>query len=549
MTGQLNRKAAMFAAVGAAMVVLGLLAAIAPGDQRRVTVVRTTRAASAGQYLTGNDIEAVQLDQADVTDRGYVTVDQAQLGLIAAHGLEPGELVDVSDVYSHSADVNLVPPQSATSPPIPDTTWILLIVAGAAIAWFGTRDCRRVRARNHTTCDDATISEMNGDSGIVVSERAKSVHDRRVEPNSSTLIVEDNSTETVGLDPTALAGTDQMQDIIKVDPFRERPASPAPAKDPAAQPVGCQMKSTAVLDDAVTVGDGAAGGHGHDDVMRTLAIGKPTTESAAVVAGLVERPPVMLLVCGREVSVRGRPPQQGTAVLFVLAAAGREVRSSELSELTGYSPKTLSTVFTASHELVKRNSGALRLADHVWTDHAWATRCVTQLAGAMRLDAESADTFVWMLTAFEALQALEQGPFAVLPALRERARPGVSPWGWIDDYPADVAARSAAETEVAEAALALSELWLAAPGTHRVVSAEQMTAEMCRLAAIVPYANVVRQLRPPTWVSGAECLLSAAARLAAGEEALIIRVQQAARDLAARGCLDASNELADELRL
>jgi hypothetical protein len=60
----------------------------------------------------------------------------------------------------------------------------------------------------------------------------------------------------------------------------------------------------------------------------------------------------------------------------------------------------------------------------------------------------------------------------------------------------------------------LSELWLAAPGTHRVVGAEQMVTELCRLAATVPFAHVVRQLRESMWVSGAECLLSAAARVA-----------------------------------
>ena len=268
-----------------------------------------------------------------------------------------------------------------------------------------------------------------------------------------------------------------------------------------------------------------------------------------VVDDPVEVPDVVLSVCGREVAVRGHPVPQAAAVLFVLAAAGRAMRSSELAELTGYAPKSLSTVFTASHELVERESGTLRLAAHVWTDHAWATRCVTQLADAMRVDAESAETTRWMLAAVDALQSLEQAPFAVLPAGRERARSGGTAWGWVDDFPADVPARSAAETEVAEAALALSELWLAAPGTHRVVRAEQMVAELCRLAATVPFAHVVRQLRESMWVSGAECLLSAAARVAGDDETLLGRVHQTARALAAREQLEASNALADELGL
>ena len=297
-----------------------------------------------------------------------------------------------------------------------------------------------------------------------------------------------------------------------------------------------------------------AGGDDTDDaddhgVAPPIFVSDPVGEEPVVVDDPVEVPDVVLSVCGREVAVRGHPVPQAAAVLFVLAAAGRAMRSSELAELTGYAPKSLSTVFTASHELVERESGTLRLAAHVWTDHAWATRCVTQLADAMRVDAESADTTRWMLAALDALQSLEQAPFAVLPAGRERARSGGTAWGWVDDFPADVPARSAAETEVAEAALALSELWLAAPGTHRVVRAEQMVAELCRLAATVPFAHVVRQLRESMWVSGAECLLSAAARVAGDDETLLGRVHQTARALAAREQLEASNALADELGL
>jgi hypothetical protein len=181
-------------------------------------------------------------------------------------------------------------------------------------------------------------------------------------------------------------------------------------------------------------------------------VSDPVGEEPLIVDDLVEVPEVVLSVCGREVAVRGHAATQAAAVLFVLAAAGREMHSSELSELTGYAPKSLSTVFTASHELVERESGTLRLADHVWTDHAWATRCVTRLAEAMRVDAESAESTRWMLAAVDALQSLEQGPFAVLPAGRERPRCGGSAWGWVDDLPADVPARRAAETEVAEAA-------------------------------------------------------------------------------------------------
>lgn len=274
----------------------------------------------------------------------------------------------------------------------------------------------------------------------------------------------------------------------------------------------------------------------HDDSVEAIA--------PAPVEDPVEVPDVILSVCGREVAVHGYPVPQAAAVLFVLAAAGRDMHTKDLAELTGYATKSMSTVFTSTHDLVDRDNGTLRLASHVWTDHGWATKCVTQLAAAMKV--ESADTTRWMAAAFEAIQALEQAPFAVLPTGRDR---GGSPWRWVDDFPADAPARPTAETEVAEAALALSELWLADAAMERVVRRDRLVAELCRLAATVPFAHVVRQLRESPWVSGAECLLSAAARVAGGDDALLVRVQQTARALAAREQLEASNELADELGL
>ena len=142
---------------------------------------------------------------------------------------------------------------------------------------------------------------------------------------------------------------------------------------------------------------------------------------------------------------------------------------------------------------------------------------------------------------------MEQAPFAVLPTGRDR---GGSAWRWVDDFPADAPARTTAETEVAEAALAFSELWLAAPGTHRVVRRGPVGRASCAgWRATVPFARVVRQLRASPWVHGAECLLSAAARVAGGDDALLGRVQQTARALAAREQLETSDELADELGL
>lgn len=342
----------------------------------------------------------------------------------------------------------------------------------------------------------------------------------------------------------------RMLDATEVGRRTTAAAPTATTPDPEAEALA--LRSTIAV---ATSGSDWFDGDDHDDDPPITGRGDPagafTSEPAEPFAPVtvddpIDLPEVVLSVCGREVAVHGYPVPQAPAVLFVLAAAHRDLHSKELAELTGYAAKSLSTVFTANHDLVERDNGTLRLASHVWTDHAWATKCVGQLAEAMQGDGDAADTDRWTVAAFEALRALEQAPFAVLPTGRDR---GGSAWRWVDDFPADAPARGTAETEVAEAALAFSELWLAGPGTGRVVRQDQLVAELSRLAATVPYARVVRQLRDSPWESGAECLLSAAARVTGGDEMLVGRVQQTARALAAREQLEASNELADELGL
>ena len=277
---------------------------------------------------------------------------------------------------------------------------------------------------------------------------------------------------------------------------------------------------------------------------------EPTTPaSSSTLVGAAEVPEVILTVCGRTVCVIGQAVPQATSIVFVLASAGRAMHTQELCELTGYAPKSLSTVFTASHPLVERDAGTLRLRDHVWTDHHWASECVRRLAAAMQDAPDSPDTMRWTHAASAALRALEQGPYAVLPTSRERSRATASAWSWVDEFPADVPARAEAETEVAEAALAFSELWLAAPVAHTVLSPSELAAELCRLAGLVPYANVTRQVRQSPWVTGAECLLTAAAEVASDDERALTRVQQTARAMAAREQLVASHELAEALGL
>lgn len=339
----------------------------------------------------------------------------------------------------------------------------------------------------------------------------------------------------------------RMLDATEVGRRISAAATMATTPDPEAEAVALRSSvAVATTGDWVDADDHDTSG-GHGDAPAAGNEGAADAQSpVSPIVEPVDEPEVVLSVCGREVAVHGFPVPQVPAVLFVLAAAGRDMHSKELAELTGYAAKSMSTVFTANHDLVERDSGTLRLASHVWTDHAWATKCVGQLADAMRNDTAAADTERWAAAAFGALQALEQAPFAVLPTGRDR---GGSAWRWVDDFPHDAPARMTAEADVAEAALAFSELWLADSGMHRLVRPDQLVAELCRLAATVPYAHVARQLRESPWVSGAECLLAAAARVAAGDDVLVGRVQQTARALAAREQLEASNELADELGL
>ena len=254
-------------------------------------------------------------------------------------------------------------------------------------------------------------------------------------------------------------------------------------------------------------------------------------------------------MCGREVAVQGSSVPQLAAVLFVLAAAGREMHTSELCEFTGYAPKSLSTVFTGSHELVERKAGALRLADDVWTDHAWATECVE---AARRRDARRRRRPPTppggCSLRCDALQSLEQGPFAVLPAGTSAGAPA----GRVGlgrrlprRRPGSQCRRDRGRR--------------GRPGVQRAVvgSPGNASGRACRPAggrdvpprATVPFAHVGRQLRESMWVSGAECLLLAAARVAGDDETLLGRVHQTARALAAREQLEASTALADELGL
>ena len=76
----------------------------AKADVEHRTVVRLTRPMATGNYLTGDDIEAVRITL-EPSDAGqYVTAEQAADGLIAAHELAVGDLLLMPDVYTTRSD-------------------------------------------------------------------------------------------------------------------------------------------------------------------------------------------------------------------------------------------------------------------------------------------------------------------------------------------------------------------------------------------------------------------------------------------------------------
>ena len=97
-------------------------------------------------------------------------------------------------------------------------------------------------------------------------------------------------------------------------------------------------------------------------------------------------------------------------------------------------------------------------------------------------------------------------------------------------------------------ALAYAELWRALPATDLVRPAELVNV-LTKLAMVVPYAAITRQVRPSAWSNGAECLLEAAMLVASDDTALQQRVQRTAQAMVARQQLEATDELADVLGL
>ena len=509
----------------------------AKADVEQRTVVRLTHPMATGDYLTGDDIEAVGITLSASDAAQYVTTRQAADGLIAARDLAVGDVLVVADVYttrSDRSDVQGTTTESgngqevgilaasigmlgvvaigahlarrrprqrvATMPPNFDATpltrqWVHLEVN----AWVGG-EARGTARPETSTAGSAAVGSVDGMASVAgIHVAAPDQH---------------GAAGDTGAAPTLLVNQ-EMRDEATVTLQLEDPMTALIAVDPVHVDVPVETTNGQLI------------------AQRD----EPETS----------RPLAVLQVLG-EVKVLGVPVSQAIAAPFLLAAAGRPMSSNELVQLTGYAAKTFSSVYPASHPLIARTNGMLTLADGVWTDHAWLAETVRRAANAVR-DDHHADAAEWLRYSLELAGQIDGAPYERLPRSRRNGGPGprLDQWSWTDDFPYTVSARAHAGQEAVEAVLAAAELWLVA-GRDDVLPSALMVELLCRLARILPHVPVTRNVRPSQWQSGAQCLLLAAREIANTQDQ-INHVHTTARRLVADELIEPDVGLADDLGL
>jgi hypothetical protein len=252
----------------------------------------------------------------------------------------------------------------------------------------------------------------------------------------------------------------------------------------------------------------------------------------------VMRPNVLLRVFGQP-NVEGASISQALAAPFVVAAAGRPMTGDEIAELTGYSKKTLSSVFTTGHPVLARVGGKLELAPDVYTEHSWVDRCARLAVDALRAGREH-DAVAWLRGGFAVAHSCDGAPY-------ERPNGRATAWRWVDDHPVDISARADAEQAMVAAVLTGIDTWLSL-GTLTEDDAGPLVDLTCRLARIIPYAPVVGQAWLSEWPTSAPALL-VAGHLVARTADQIRRVADTAALLVSHSIIDASDDLADALEL
>ena len=507
----------------------------AKADVEQRTVVRLTHPMATGDYLTGDDIEAVRITLSASDAGQYVTTRQAADGLIAARDLAVGDVLVVADVYttrSDRSDVQGPNTESGNGQAIGILAASIGLLGVVAIGALFARRRPRQRVATMPPNSDATPATrqwVHLEVNAWVGGEARGT----TRPETST-----TGWAAVGsLDGMAsLAGTH----VAAPD---EHGASGDGREAPTLllnQEIHDEATPTARVEDSMT--PPVTVDPVHLDVPAEAANGLLIAERDEP---QVSRPLAVLQVLG-EVKVLGLPVSQAIAAPFLLAAAGRPMSSDELVQLTGYAAKTFSSVYPASHPIIARTNGMLTLATGVWTDHAWLAENVRRAANALR-DDHRADAAETLRYALELAGQIDGAPYEHLPRSRRDGGPGRrrDQWSWIDDFPYTVSARAHAGQEAVEAVLAAAELWHVA-GRDDVLASAHMVELLCKLARLLPHVPVARNVRPGQWQSGAPCLLIAAREIANTQEQLN-HVHTTARRLVADEVIEPDLSLADDL--
>lgn len=536
-------------------------------DEQQRTVVRLTQPVAAGEYLTGADIEAIQLTVDSNVRLDYVTTGQARSGLIAAHDLAAGDVLLVSSVYTTGQQPAPDLHANTTASGVRALDLLALAVGTIGILGVVVGVGRRRPSGRQSRQSPASVPldrspgwlhvEVNtwiaedGDwNQRPAARRAAAMSGTPVEPGAGhrapavpkgtnlarphgALDVDQSElrdTKALGGDGTAEV-TEADTNAVPVPPAGTLEALPTEAAPHQADPA--EVASHNVFRPAPT---------DIDCSMQQTPTEFPTADES----GLDSGQPLALLQVFGDVKVHGVPVSQAAAAPFILAAAGRPMSTDELVELTGYAAKTFSSVYPASHPIVTRTNGMLTLAPGVWTDHSWLAETVRRAAGALRNE-QNAKTAEWLRQAFDLASRIDGAPFERVPRSRREVIHGRrrDPWAWVDEFPYTMNARVHAGQEVVEAALAATALWQVVEA-HDVLSSEIVVDVLCKLAKLLPDVPVARTVRPTQWQTGAPCLLLAAIEVADSRE-LTRQVHATAQRLVADQIIEADPDLADDL--
>ena len=532
-------------------------------EEHQRTVVRLTQSVAAGEYLTGADIEAVQITVGSNAQE-YVTTGQAGSGLIAAHDLTVGDVLLVSSVYTTGQQPAPEPPAS-TTPSDVGALDLLAITAGiVGILGFAVWVVRRQPSPHPSRPGAASVPTNRAPGWLHLEVNTWITEDGDWDQRAwARPRTEGAGTATGQTDRRAISrdvefvltpgsGKVDRREWHDAESQRSSGAADAPAADEDTAPV----QPASVLDTPTTeaspdLSDSAEAASFESFKPTPADMDSSTHEAVPETpmtdeSGLESGQPFALLQVFGDVKVHGVPVSQAAAAPFILAAAGRPMSTDELVELTGYAAKTFSSVYPASHPIVTRTNGMLTLAPGVWTDHAWLAETVRRAAGALQNE-RSAETTDWLRQAFDLAGRIDGAPFERVPRSRREVIHGRrrDPWAWIDEFPYTMNARTQAGQEAVEAALAAVALWQVVKPMD-VLPSTGVVGVLCKLAGLLPDVPVSRTVRPTRWQTGAPCLLLAALEVADSRE-LTGQVHATAQRLVADQIIEADPDLADDL--